>query len=75
MSSHRTIRYALSTYKNLISEQIKHIEKTNCLATYNSPINKTVMRDFDKLKKYVTTYETIIKAMEITNYSELPIQK
>jgi hypothetical protein len=75
MSSHRTIRYALSTYKNLIAEQIKYIEKTNNLATYNSPINKTVMRDFYKLKKYVTTYETIIKAMEITNYSELPIQK
>ena len=75
MSSHRTIRYALNTCRNLIDGQIKHIEKTNCLATYNGSINKTLMRDFDKLKKYVTTYETIIKAMEITNYSEQPIQK
>lgn len=75
MSSHRTIRFALSTYKNLIDTQIKHIEKTNCLATQYGAVNKTVTRDFNKLERYVKAYENIIKAMEITNYSELPIQK
>lgn len=78
MSVHKTIRHSLGNIGKLIADQIVLIEKTNPLARcdikYNT-ISKDSLRDFQKLNRLVSLYESTVKAMSIVNYTEKPIQK
>ena len=64
------IRHSLALFKNMIEQQIKIVEKS-----HTPVINSQYLIEVGKLEQYVNKYNAIEKAMKITNYSELPIQK
>ncbi len=81
MSSPYIIRHSLSYLRQELREQISHIEKTHNLLRYTPqlPYTQIIINDlpkeFDKLETLVRRYKSIEMAMEITHYTELPIQK
>lgn len=68
MNRYYTIRNELGSLINQMTYQIKIIEKYN-------KYPKSKEYNIKKLEFLVNRYDNIIKAIDITNYTESPIQK